>query len=101
VKIVRATAFTLLAAFVVTCAYLARQSDSGKVQREIDKSPMVAPNAAYHIRGWCPPFCDDREVDKYIAKVNSEQPGKKVAQINESEFKRVMYTNNNQLVKVR
>jgi hypothetical protein len=82
-KIMKATALTLLAVLVGTFAYLASQTDPGKVQREIDKSPMVAPNGAYRIRVPCWPVCDDQhqEVGKAVARIvniNNQQPIKKV-----------------------
>ena len=129
-KIVRVAAFALMMAFIMSCAYLAYQSDPGRVQREIDKSPMVAPNVMHRIAmpPPCPPVCDlqkaidkgprvavnhpdrvqrpcwpicDDSINQVIKAYDAKLPVKiATAQVNQAEFKHAMYTNNS-LVRVR
>jgi hypothetical protein len=73
-KIVRTASLVLLAAFIGTCAYLAYQSDPDRVQREIDKSPMVAPNVMHRVQGPlpCPPMCNE-DVQRAIDEAQGER----------------------------
>jgi hypothetical protein len=73
-KMLRATAFALLMAFMGMCAFLAYQAGPNVDSQQ---------GSFYRIRVPCVPHCSenqqiDRQIDQYIAKLNSEHPVKLV-----------------------